>query len=56
MKRSDMLQILEDSFNKHMNSDDHLDDKAVYDAILTDIEMAGILPEEIEWELEDNGK
>lgn len=44
MKRSEMINFLQKSFNNHMNSEDSIDDNEVYSRILNDIEEKGMMP------------
>lgn len=46
MKRSEVVELLEKSFFKHMNNVDHDTDKEVYSAVLEDLEKV-MLPNTI---------
>lgn len=47
MKRSQMVEILRNSFIEHMHSTEHNTDEEMYSAILKDLEKAGMLPPDI---------
>lgn len=44
MKRSKMIELLKNSFNTHMNSDDSIDDDEIFSRVLGDLEDAGMYP------------